>query len=174
MRPIDKLEKYAKLLAKKYNGDFIECEKSRYFSFNGRVVRISDHIGRNSSGNFSFILTTTKDTYILHSHSTGNVSVVNYKQAKNILNSLIHLFGLSEVLNNNTFVFEKEKEKENIEMVAQLQSLREENKKLRTRVKGMTSNSTKDYVLGFHKNLFTDGQQHQIKLMVNKVKSANS
>ena len=61
-RNIDKLDKYLKTLCKKYNGNFIGLEdgkSSAYYSINGRVIRVSDHIGKNSSGNIHFIITNT-------------------------------------------------------------------------------------------------------------------
>jgi len=89
MRDKDKIEKYLDRLIKKYNGTLQESEKSRYYSIHGRILRISDHVGIHS-GNISIIFDSSdKNNYIIHGHTSGNISVLNYKQAKEFVRSFV-------------------------------------------------------------------------------------
>ena len=69
-----KLDKYLKKICPEY----IESTRSRYYRFNNYILRISDHVGANSSGSYSIII--SNDSYILHTHSNGSVTILNYKQ----------------------------------------------------------------------------------------------
>lgn len=90
MRPKDKIEKYLDRLIKKHNGLLVESENSRYYSVKGRVLRISDHVGKNSDGNLSIIFDSSdQGHYIIHGHTSGNVSVLNYEQVKEFVRSFI-------------------------------------------------------------------------------------
>ncbi len=109
-RNIDKLDKYLKSLCKKYNGNFIGLEDgktSAYYSINGRVIRVSDHIGKNSSGNIHFIITDDGD-YLMYYNNTNKVRVVNYKQAKDFCRSFFLLSPMLVELQSNQFKFEYE------------------------------------------------------------------
>lgn len=99
MRQKDKAEKYIEKLLKQFNGviqsSIVECEKSRYYNVNGHILRVSDHIGAQSSGNMSIIiqrfngLNKQANQYILHAHKEGSISVVTYEQLKKIIYSFI-------------------------------------------------------------------------------------
>ena len=90
MRPKNKIEKYLDRLIKKHNGLLIESESSRYYSVKGRVLRISDHVGKNSDGNLSIIFDSSdQGHYIVHGHTSGNISVLNYEQAKEFVRSFV-------------------------------------------------------------------------------------
>lgn len=109
-RNTDKLDKYLKSLCKKYNGNFIGLEDgktSAYYSINGRVIRVSDHIGKNSSGNIHFIITDDGD-YLMYYNNTNKVRVVNYKQAKDFCRSFFLLSPMLVELQSNQFKFEYE------------------------------------------------------------------
>lgn len=109
-RNIDKLDKYLKSLCKKHNGNFIGLEDgktSAYYSINGRVIRVSDHIGKNSSGNIHFIITDDGD-YLMYYNNTNKVRVVNYKQAKDFCRSFFLLSPMLVELQSNQFKFEYE------------------------------------------------------------------
>lgn len=83
MRPKDKIEKYLDRLIKKHNGYLQESELSRYYSIRGRILRVSDHVGKSSDGNISIIFDSSdQGHYIIHGHASGNISVLNYEQAK--------------------------------------------------------------------------------------------
>lgn len=90
MRPKDKIEKYLDRLIKKHDGLLVESERSRYYSIRGRVLRISDHVGKNSEGNISIIFDSSdQGHYILHGHTSGCISVLNYEQVKEFVRSFI-------------------------------------------------------------------------------------
>lgn len=90
MRPKNKIEKYLDRLIKKHNGLLIESESSRYYSVKGRVLRISDHVGKNSDGNLSIIFDSSdQGNYIVHGHTSGNISVLNYEQVKEFVRSFV-------------------------------------------------------------------------------------
>lgn len=86
VRPKDKIEKYLTSLVKKHNGNYLETKYSRYFSLNGRVIRVSDHIGKNSSGVISIIITEDND-YLLHIHSTNKIRTISYSDLKKLCKS---------------------------------------------------------------------------------------
>lgn len=91
MRSKSKIEKYLDRLIKLHNGILIESDKSRYYSVRGRILRISDHIGNNSSGNVSIIFDSAdKDHYIIHGHTSGNISVLNYEQTKEFVRTFVN------------------------------------------------------------------------------------
>ena len=89
MRSKNKIEKYLDRLIKKHNGILVESEKSRYYSIRGRTLRVSDHVGINS-GNISILLDNSdQEYYILHGHTSGNISVLNYEQTKEFVRSFV-------------------------------------------------------------------------------------
>ena len=90
MREKDKIEKYLDRLIKKHNGTLQESEKSRYYSVRGRILRVSDHVGKSSDGCISIIFDSSdQGHYIVHGHSSGNVSVLNYEQTKEFVRSFV-------------------------------------------------------------------------------------
>lgn len=84
---MDKLHKYAQ---KYCDGEIIisTLGNSYYYHFNNGkfVLRISDHIGRNSDGKVSIII--DKNGYLLHNHSTGAVYIETYENIKAFIKSL--------------------------------------------------------------------------------------
>lgn len=90
MRTKDKIEKYLDRFLKKHNGTLVESELSRYYSFRGRILRVSDHVGKTSDGNISIIFDSSdQGNYIIHGHTSGNISVLNYEQCKEFVRSFI-------------------------------------------------------------------------------------
>lgn len=121
---------------------------SRYYRINTRIVRISDHISNSSDGDLSVIL-DSHDTehFIVHAVRTGEISVLNYKELKELLRSLRLLPALTNVANS--------KESQNI----------------------LPKDATKGikqiiidphYVCGIHIGYFKTSQQQAIYGMVNK------
>lgn len=84
---MDKLHKYAQ---KYCDGEIVisTLGNSYYYHFNNGkfVLRISDHIGRNSDGKVSIII--DKNGYLLHNHSTGAVYIETYENIKAFIKSL--------------------------------------------------------------------------------------
>ena len=108
-RPIDKLDKYLVSLCKKHNHNYVHTKSSSYYDFNGRVIRVSDHIGKNSSGSIHFII--TDNTYLLYYNGTQKIRVMNYEEVKEFCRSFLFLSPMLSDLCNNTTQFEIEKEK---------------------------------------------------------------
>lgn len=90
---MDKVHKYAEKYAESViistNGN------SYYYQFNrGKfVLRISDHIGRNSSGKVSIII--ENNGYLLHNHNTGAVHIETYENIKKFIKSLATLSSIN-------------------------------------------------------------------------------
>lgn len=110
-RPLDKLDKYLVSLCKKHNENYVHTKNSSYYDFNGRVIRVSDHIGKNSSGSIHFIV--ADNNYLLYYNGTQKIRVMSYEQVKDFCRSFIFLSPMLSDLCNNTTHFEIEKEKAN-------------------------------------------------------------
>lgn len=84
---MDKLHKYAQ---KYCDGEIVisTLGNSYYYHFNNGkfILRISDHIGKNSDGKVSIII--DKNGYLLHNHSTGAVYIETYENIKAFIKSL--------------------------------------------------------------------------------------
>ena len=93
----DKLHKFAEL-----NCDLVKDSQvsgSRYYHFNqGKfILRISDHIGKTSDGNVSFII--DPNGYLLHNHTTDHISILPYKKACKIIKALATLSEVNASMN---------------------------------------------------------------------------
>ena len=84
---MNKLHQYAK---KYCDGEIVVSTlgNSYYYHFNNGkfILRISDHIGKNSDGKVSIII--DKNGYMLHNHSTGAVYIETYENIKAFIKSL--------------------------------------------------------------------------------------
>jgi len=94
MKKVDKLQKYAasKVLDKEKDIIWSSSTNSGYFNYNGSTLRISDHLPSADKANIpgitmSIITTSDPNAYVLQQHSTGRLSVVNYRRAKEIVRS---------------------------------------------------------------------------------------
>jgi flagellar biosynthesis chaperone FliJ len=93
----DKLHKFAE-----DNCDLVKDSQvsgSRYYHFNqGKfILRISDHIGKTSDGNVSFII--DPNGYLLHNHTTDHISILPYKKACKIIKALATLSEVNASMN---------------------------------------------------------------------------
>lgn len=77
-----KVDKYCKRFTK----DVIISDRSRYYKFGSQILRISDHIGSNSSGNYSIII--SNNGYILHNHESGLVKIISYNDIKALIKGI--------------------------------------------------------------------------------------
>jgi hypothetical protein len=89
MNKMNKIHKYAE----RYSDEVKISNQgnSYYYHFNGGkfIVRISDHIGRNSDGKVSIII--DKNGYLFHNHNTGAVHIETYENLKAFIKSLATL-----------------------------------------------------------------------------------
>ena len=90
---MDKIQKYAE----KYCDEVKVSTQgnSYYYHFNGGkfILRISDHIGRNSDGKVSIIL--DKNGYLFHNHNTGAIYIETYDNLKAFIKSLATLSNIN-------------------------------------------------------------------------------
>ena len=169
IRPKDKIERYVDFLIKKYGKcEFSAGLKSRYYTIQGKVLRISDHIGVHNDAYVSIIVPSfnTGDNYILHAHNGGQISVVDYEKAKEIVRSFFYLSSIfSEVGTNRVDITGLEEqliEKKAIDkMMKEFQKMEEYKKKANTKDKT---------ILGLPMDSFTSGQLKQIMLYINQNK----
>lgn len=199
-RSLDKVEKYAKKLCEEIGGKYIDSNLSTYYNVRGRILRISDHIGSNSSGSMSIIIpkfNVIENTYILHVHSSGEISIIDYEKLKMVIKSFFYVSSLFMSINQPNFEMEFQKiEKFNDsekfkEMTAEINRLKQIEKKFNKvkefyeeRIKlekNKTDASTtekepiyvdsKDTVFGVPKKYFESGQLKVITQTANKVKT---
>ena len=101
------LEKF--LISKCKKNNIIVSDRSKYYNFNGRVIRVSDHVGKNSSGIISVIIPgNSKKDYIVHFHSNGNLLHFNYQELKAFLQSFILIGNNYTDISVNNKIFELE------------------------------------------------------------------
>lgn len=112
MREKNKIEKYLDTLIKKHNGTVSRSDRSSYYFVKGRVLRVSDHVGKNSTGNISIIFDNgDSDNYIIHGHSSGLITILNYKQLKEFVRNFVILnFIYNEMNMNNVSISEISKD----------------------------------------------------------------
>ena len=80
----------------------IEAAKSTYYIINGREIRVSDHVGLTSDGNLHIIFDSADNgNYILFCKSTGEISVVSYKDVKIVLKSILLLPGITTLISES-------------------------------------------------------------------------
>ena len=155
---MDKLHKYAQ---KYCDGEIVisTLGNSYYYHFNNGkfILRISDHIGRNSDGKVSIII--DKNGYMLHNHSTGSVYIETYENIKAFIKSLSVMSAMNvkfdttnkaeigelknevDTLKQKMDSLTKKKEKlsetntklnnENVSFKSQIKSLKKENESIR-------------------------------------------
>lgn len=98
---MDKLNKYLHRVVAQHNGQVIYSQRSTYYHICGRIIRVSDHIGRNSDGSISIIYDASgSDNFIVHGHESGMISVVNYENLKKIIKSFTILPAIIGVLSS--------------------------------------------------------------------------
>jgi len=168
IRKKDKIEKYIESLIKKYgNCSFIGGTQSRYYYIGSKCLRISDHIGANSSGHVSIIIPQHKEAenqYIIHGHSSGQISVIDYEKVKELVRSFFYLSSIfSDVTPNRTDV--------NKECDEQKKSIQQFNQALKNIenlefYKGKASDKT---IMGVPLSYFSEGQIKSINDMANKI-----
>lgn len=68
-----------------------QTERSKYFILNSKVLRVSDHIGKNSDGNIQIII--SKNNYLLYNRSNGEIIVATYEDIKCFIRNFIIING---------------------------------------------------------------------------------
>lgn len=81
---MNKIDKYLRRFA--YKIVTSESKQSRYYTIGELIVRVSDHIGRNSDGNISIII--DRGNYILYVPTTNKVSLIPYEDCKALIKGI--------------------------------------------------------------------------------------
>jgi hydrogenase maturation factor len=177
MRQKDKLEKYIDKLIKEYKScSVVEGEKSRYYTINGRTLRVSDHIGANSSGNMSIIIPNFKvsNLYIIHAHTSGAISAVDYEKAKEILRAFFYMSSIMLELVQESINIEVEKI-DRFNADEKIKKMQEEILTLKkyeaiAKMKLKKGGISGDTILGLPKSYFEDKHIKVIEAIINKIK----
>lgn len=74
------MEKVIKYIKRLGGVEINHSERSYYFLLDKKVIRVSDHIGLNSSGNMNIIV--TKSGYLIWNRTTGDIDNVKYDDVK--------------------------------------------------------------------------------------------
>lgn len=127
---MDRVHRYAK---KYCDGKIVDSQnsESKYYHFNSGkfILRISNHIGKNSSGNVSIII--DKNGYMLHNHSTGAIQIITWEEIKTFIRALATLSSIN-ISMNITSDIEKGLLKQKADNLAnQLQSYTDKNANLK-------------------------------------------
>ena len=142
----EKVERYITKIAQDYGASIEKSNRSTYFKFNDRVLRLSNHIGKNSSGAISIIIpygTTENDAFILHVHSTGNIQTLNISQLKEFIRTFALVSDFLEPIINSVAVA-------NVQLPSQ-----------------------KESILGYPMSYFTEGQLNQIRLYIQQNRTSH-
>ena len=82
---MNKIDKYLRRFA--YKIVTSESKQSRYYTIGELIVRVSDHIGRNSDGDISIII--DRENYILYVPTTNKVSLISYEECKTLIRGIV-------------------------------------------------------------------------------------
>lgn len=152
-----KLDKYITSLVEDKQNNIIRSARSSYYNFNGNVLRVSDHIGQNSSGNISIIKTNNINQYVVHNHKTGDIKVLNYEDTKKLAKSFDVISPLFKGVEDANFNIAKET----------LSHMENQLSVLRKRMKGETTSG--QTILGIPKERFTKGQITTIQSFIKQI-----
>lgn len=89
MKSKNRVERYIERYCRHLITKTIYSERSTYYHMGSRVIRVSDHVAIHSDGHLSIILDSHDDEhFIVHAVLSGEISVLNYKELKELIRSL--------------------------------------------------------------------------------------
>lgn len=89
MKSKNRVERYIERYCRHLITKTIYSTRSTYYHMGPRVIRVSDHVAIHSDGHLSIILDSHDDEhFIVHAVSSGEISVLNYKELKELIRSL--------------------------------------------------------------------------------------
>lgn len=168
VRPLDKVERYLEKQMKSQTG--CECTesaglRSRYYTINGRVLRVSDHVGTSSNAHVTIIVPSFRSNdqqYVIHAHNTGQISVLTYDKVKDLVRSFFYLSSIfGEVTSTKEIETDKKEENNVIKVVEKFKELEKFKNK---------ANSKEKLIMGIPVTEFTEAQLKPIVGVVNKVR----
>lgn len=145
-----KLDKYVTSLVADPAENIARSKRSNYYSFNGHILRISDHIGLTSDGVISIILTDNDNQYVVHKHSNGMLKIMDYEDVKKFVKAFSILSDI--FVNSEGLKF--------IGMKQQVHELTQEIEEMKKKTEKSVKYNT---ILGYPTSQFTQGQLTQIK-----------
>jgi hypothetical protein len=131
------------------------------------VLRISDHIGAHNDAHMSIIVPSFRNSdqqYIVHAHNCGQISIVPYEKAKELVRSFFYLSAIfgEVIIQRDGNIGDDKAEKTNIEnLMKRLHQLEDYRNKAMSKEK---------MILGLPMENFQKGQLETILNVVNKVK----
>ena len=162
MRKRDKIENYLFYLMRTHGiGECVESSKSRYFKVNEKVLRVSDHIGKNSSGCMSIIvkneMSKVNEVYAVHSHSTGQFQLMTYDEVKELCRTFFRISAfMFDITGYSVKNWKKEVEDSSTEIEhikKHLSAQQSENAKLLKELNALKASSTAANVLAYQKKV---------------------
>ena len=156
---MDRVHRYAK---KYCDGKIVDAQtsESKYYHFNSGkfILRISNHIGKNSDGNVSIII--DKNGYMLHNHPTGSIQIITWEEIKKFIRALATLSGIN-ISMNITSDIEKGLLKQKADQLAnQLQSYTDKNANLKAQVESLKKGgATQNQQIQLQKNRIEELKQ---------------
>lgn len=160
---MNKIDKYLRRFT--YKIETSETKESRYYTIGDLIIRVFNHIGKNSSGNISIII--DRSNYILYVPSTNKVSLISYEECKTLIKGIV-LHASLFLVGDPTY--QKSLVKENEELKFQIKGLKQRIaalEKLETVAVEEPITSTKDVTIAVMRTLLqknlTKGQKKRIK-----------
>ena len=159
---MNKIDKYLRKFT--YKIETSETKESRYYTIGDLIIRVSNHIGKNSSGNISIII--DRSNYILYVPSTNKVSLISYEECKTLIKGIALRASLFLV---GDPTYQKSLVKENEELKFQVKGLKQRIaalEKLETVAVEEPITSAKDVTIAVMRTLLqklTKGQKKRIK-----------
>lgn len=151
---MDRVHRYAK---KYCDGKIVDAQtsESKYYHFNSGkfILRISNHIGKNSSGNVSIII--DKNGYMLHNHPTGSIQIITWEEIKKFIRALATLSGINISMNITSDIERGLLKQKADGLENQLQSYKDKNANLKAQVESLKKG--------------TATQNHQIQEQKNRI-----
>lgn len=146
------------IYAKKYcDGKIVDSKnsESKYYHFNSGkfILRISNHIGKNSSGNVSIII--DKNGYMLHNHPTGSIQIITWEEIKTFIKALATLSGINISMNITSDIERGLLKQKADGLENQLQSYKDKNANLKAQLESLKKGGAT--------------QQHQICVQKNRI-----
>lgn len=85
----NKVERYIERYCRQLITKKVYSARSTYYHIGPRIIRVSDHTAIHSDGHLSIIL-DSHDTehFIVHAVTSGELSVLNYKELKELIRSI--------------------------------------------------------------------------------------
>lgn len=85
----NKVERYIERYCKQLITKVVYSTRSTYYHMGARIIRVSDHVAIHSDGHLSIILDShDNEHFIVHAVQSGEISVLDYKQLKELIRSL--------------------------------------------------------------------------------------